>query len=348
MANLTEIARVTRVSVKVVGALLVTLVVGRVLLTWSVSMYKAMVPPPPIPPTVGFNKLPRPVFPEDSAGELTYKLETVDGSVPSYGPSAKVYFISKSQTSLLGLDRGKQKAAALGFVFEPEQTSGTLYRWKNTSPMPATLDLDYTTGNFTMKVAWETNPKLLNEKLIPSEVQAIAEAKNYLKQAGALPADMVNGEAVATYLKYSGGKMVKAISLSDADFVEVNLFRQSVDKVKILPADPNVGLGHFIFSGSRGQGERILLAEYKHTQVEYQQFETYPLISGDVAWQKLNGGEGYVAVAPENGDTAVVRRVSIAYYDSLNSESYLQPIYVFEGDDGFMGYVPAVSDMWLQ
>ena len=87
---------------------------------------------------------------------------------------------------------------------------------------------------------------------------------------------------------------------------------------------------------------------YNYTQVEYEQFETYPIISGDVAWQKLIDGQGYTAVAPENGSEAVVRRVGLAYYDSLDNQQYLQPIYVFEGDGGFVAYVSAIDQGYSQ
>lgn len=348
MASLTHVAKATRRSVNIGVALVITLIVGRIFLYWTVIIYKILVPTPPPPPTVGFGVLPAITFPAPIEGELTYRLETVDGLVPSYGPSVKVFFISFPQTTILGLDRGKQKAAALGFVFEPEQVAGTLYRWKNSQPQLATLDLDYTQGSFTMKTSWETNPKILTEVMMPDEVGAITETKNYFKQAGALPVDLEKGRVVTTLLKYSGGKMIPAVSASEAELVRVDLFRTDIDKRRVLPADPKKGLGRILISGSRVRGERILEAEYVHTQVEYEQFETYPLISGDLAWQRLTGGEGFVAVAPENGTQVVVRRVSLGYFDSLDQQQYLQPIYVFEGDEGFVGYVRAVADEWLE
>ena len=62
-----------------------------------------------------------------------------------------------------------------------------------------------------------------------------------------------------------------------------------------------------------------------------------------------NGGSGFVARYPTNGSTtAVIRNVRLGYYDSYDPETYLQPIYVFEGDYGFTAYVPAISPEWVE
>ena len=45
---------------------------------------------------------------------------------------------------------------------------------------------------------------------------------------------------------------------------------------------------------------------------------------------------------------AVVRNVSLAYYDSVIPQNYLQPIYVFEGDGNFIGYVSAIDLFWVE
>lgn len=348
MATLTESAKVAKTTIKFGVVLLVVLMVGRVLLTGLLGIYRSLVPPPIAAATVGFGKLPAINFPETSGSELSYVLETVGNEIPSFGPNAKVFFISKSRVSLLGLDRGKKQAASLGFVFEPEQISGTLYRWTKSSPLPSTLELDYTSGVFNLEVRWQTNPNFLSSRLLPNELQAISETRTFLKNAGSLPIDMANGEIKATFLKFSGGQMTETLSLSQADFIRVDMFRQPVDDLSILPTDPKKGVARVLISGSRTQGQRIVSAEYRHTRVEYEQFHTYPLISGTVAWEKLKVGEGLVASNPSENNRVVVRKIKLAYFDSLDDQSYLQPIYVFEGDNDFVGYVPAIDPEWIQ
>ena len=344
MTTLTETARVTKVGFKYVVVFLAVLMVGQMLLSWLIRLYKTLNPPAPLPATMGFGVLPAIEFPKKEVGQLSYKLETVDGTVASFGPTAKVFLVEEKKPTLLGLDRGKQRAAAMGFVFEPQQISGSLYRWSKSQPLLATLELDYAKENFEMSVSWQNDPGFLNVKLIPTEAQTVMEAKDFLKRSGSLPEDMAAGVVRVTNLKYTGGRLTAAVSLSEADMVRVDLYRESVDGVlPVLPADPDQGVARVIVSGSRDQGERFVYAWYKHTQVDYENYQTYPLIGGQEAWEKLTRGEGFVARTPKTGSEAVVREVSLGYFDSLDGQKYLQPIYVFSGDEGLVAYVPAVA-----
>ncbi|NMB56402.1 hypothetical protein GYA19_00515, partial [Candidatus Beckwithbacteria bacterium] len=48
------------------------------------------------------------------------------------------------------------------------------------------------------------------------------------------------------------------------------------------------------------------------------------------------------------GDKIMIRNISLAYFDSKLPQKYLQPIYVFEGDDNsnreFIAYIPALQN----
>jgi hypothetical protein len=37
----------------------------------------------------------------------------------------------------------------------------------------------------------------------------------------------------------------------------------------------------------------------------------------------------------------------LAYYEPVTLTQYLQPIYVFKGDNNFIAYVPAISDKYI-
>ncbi len=47
-------------------------------------------------------------------------------------------------------------------------------------------------------------------------------------------------------------------------------------------------------------------------------------------------------------NAVVVRNVYLAYYDSFEPQTYMQPVFVFEGDDNFQALVPAVSQEWIE
>ena len=59
------------------------------------------------------------------------------------------------------------------------------------------------------------------------------------------------------------------------------------------------------------------------------------------AWQLLKAGEGFVASA-QREDVAVIRNVTLGYFESTD-QSFVQPIYVFTGDNNFIGYVSALD-----
>ena len=43
-----------------------------------------------------------------------------------------------------------------------------------------------------------------------------------------------------------------------------------------------------------------------------------------------------------------VRNIYLAYYDSISPQTYLQPVFVFEGDGGFIAYVPAINPEFIE
>lgn len=350
MTNLTSTARVTRKAVIGLGVFMAVVIVGRIVLNLAITIYQALNPPPPPEPTVGFGVLPEIDFP-DTTTDITYRLETPNGGIPSIDRVAvNVYFIMSKRSGFLDLDRAKKQAASLGYVFEPREISPAVYRWTVTDPIPGVLQMDVTRGTFTIDVSWESDPGFLNSHLLPNEDAAVKEVESILKKADSLPADMDDGETKVEFLQYSGGRMSEAASLSEADFLRVDLFRENIEEgVRIMPPDPRQGVARVLISGQRRQGTRYVSMDYRHTQIVYDRFETYPPISGVDAWNKLTSGQGYVAVEPELGTEAVVRRVSWGYYDPLDeSQTFLQPIYIFEGDDGFVGYVNAISPDWIK
>jgi hypothetical protein len=111
--------------------------------------------------------------------------------------------------------------------------------------------------------------------------------------------------------------------------------------------EPEKGVISAIITGVLSGLESVVQLEYHYRPVDYAQVETYPLRTAKSAWQILQSGEGFIA---DKGaaDEAVVREVDLGYYeDWYNEQEYLQPIYVFTGDNGFVGYVQAVDSRYI-
>ncbi|HKY73713.1 MAG TPA: hypothetical protein VJ246_00155 [Patescibacteria group bacterium] len=341
--NLSDVAFGARLLIKYGAIFLVFLMIGRIVLNMTVTLYMTLNPPKPPGPTYGFGTLPPVKFPEIAPVVQSYELQTRTGTLPLLETQLPVFFMPLQTIGLLSLDEAKREAAALGFVFAPEQTSPTIYRWRKSSPLPATLDIDIVSKSFTLKVDWTSDPGFLSDKSLPQQAFTITNTRETLQEADLLAPDIATSDARVGFLKASGLAYAPAVSFSEADFIQVDVFRLPIrQRYPILGPSPSKGNARFIFSGKREAGINVVEASYYHAPIEYERFETYGLISPQQAWQMMQNGQGFVANIDEGVTHAIVRNVSLAYYDSETPQNYLQPVYVFTGDQNFYGYVPAV------
>jgi len=351
--TLTSATRVGRQVVKYGSIALVVMIVGRMLLSAAITFWRAINPPPPPPPTVGFGTLPKIQFPEQDEADrpTSYKLETSLGSrLPEPDADrAKVFLMPKTAPSLLADQEAKQTAAVYGFIFQPETLGSRRYRWTKTGSLNASLEMDLQTKNFTFATNYLSKPELVaSTNAPPEEFEAVRRVKSFLDRADLLPADVATSSGEVVFLKSLGSQLEEAFSLSDADFLQINLDRTPIDgQYQMYSPDPEKGVITAILSGALSGLESIVHLEFHHRPVSYAEVETYPLRSARSAWQALQSGEGYVASKGTN-EEAVVRELSLGYYeDWFNEQEYLQPIYIFEGDNGFVGYVPAVDPSYI-
>ncbi len=348
--SLTNFAKYGRLAVIYGVIALVVLIVGRSVLSTSVNILSALNPPPTPGPTMGFGYLPRPAFPNQLADERpeSYELQTVGQRLPSFGSQIPVYFMPSAQPSLLALDSAKETAASLGFVFAPEKISAEEYRWRRGTPIPATLEMDIVTRHMDLSVDWASSVSLLDKKMIPTPSQLTVETRSLLRSANLLPADIATAEPKITYIRALGGELQPVSSVSEADFVQVDIYRLAPNAYPTVTSEAGKGVIRVLYSGSREQGERVLNLESQYSTVDWSNFETYPLQPAQLAWQALQAGDGYVVSAPTDGGTAIVRQVALGYYEPSQAQNYYQPVYVFSGDNGFRAYVSALDSRVYQ
>ncbi len=347
--NLTETAASMRKVILVGGITLLTLILGRVLVESAVNYWKATHPEPPPPPTVGFGILPKLVFPPTSSSPTSYSLQAPAAQLQPFSDRIFVFFEPSKRASLLAVDKATKQANTLGFLFDPERITNEMYRWRRTQPLPAVLDYNIINGTFILRVDWQSNPAFLQGTRLPTEDAAIDLAKQTISGAGLLPKDMATGSAKVSYLKSSGTSYTNTVSYSESDFLQVDLFRTAVyGKFPVMTERPTKGTIRAIVSGSSDRSQQIVALEYNYLPVDYASVHTYPLITPQAAFQQLSNGKGYAANMSDGLTNATIRNVYLAYYDSGSTpQSFLQPIYVFEGDGGYVGYVSAIEPKWV-
>jgi hypothetical protein len=348
--TLTVVAHYGRLFVKYGLITLVVLIVGRTFLSAAIGYWNAINPAPPPPPTVGFGILPSISFPSQTEGQKpsAYQLETSNGKLPTFGDRAKVFLMVKSSPNLLADQKVKQIAAKYGFVFQPTVLNDRTYRWTKATPLQSTLEMDIQNKNFTLLTNYLSKPQLFSKKDLPNELTAGSVAKSFLGAGQEIPTDMATSSGKVTFLKALGNDVVPAVSYSDADFVQVDLMRHPIDDDKqMFTPEGTKGVIHAILSSSIDSSAGVVRYEYKYQPIDYSQVHTYPLRTVATAWQVMQGGEGYIADKGTSA-TAVIREITLGYYDDFQEQDYLQPIYVFSGDNGFLGYVSAIDPRYIQ
>ncbi len=341
MTTLTEASIASRKGVRYTIYFIIFFIIARSLLLVSISIYKKIFPPPPTPATVAFGKLSKIPFPEFTKKTVTFSLETSSGDIPTFPAQSKVYFMPKVSSNLLSLDFAKEKAKKLGFDSEPQQITESLYRF-NHKTAPANMETNIVTGTFSLSYDLNADPTPLS--VHPSQPEIAKNSiKTFLSAAGLFSADL-SGPSESKYLKTEGGGFIPALSLSDANLVRIDLFRKSYDELPAVTQTTTEGNVWFMVSGIKERGKEVIAGEYHYFPVDETQVATYPIKSGDAAWQEFTSGNYYPASygTTVDNDSIKIRKIYLAYYDAGVYTEFYQPVYVFEGDKDFVGYVPAV------
>ena len=349
MATLTETAIGVRKLIKLSLVGLVVLITFKLGLFMYNTYLRVAKPSPAPPPTVAFGKLPEISFPEKLHPELTLRLETPTGGTPDLGDRATVLLMPQVRPSFSALDQANIIANKLNFRNNPNEITERRYKWETNEFLPSTLEMDIVSGSFTLKRNWQADPTILSNKQLPGKEQTEIETKTWLRQIGLGNEELDQGKIATSYLNFQSGQYTQAVSLSEADFVQADLFRPNIQELPVLTEDPTKGVVRIIFSGSQEAEKRIVQAEYNYFPASPDQSATYPIKNASQAWRELQTRQGYIAAIGNNPENVIsVRRIYLAYYDSTTPQGFLMPVIVFEGDNGFFGYVEAITNEWLE
>lgn len=351
MASLTETAYHTRRAINWAILALIAYIVLRIFFSIASAVWLAVFPPKPPPPTHAFGKLPALRFPTPASSpsaQLTFRLETIEGAVPQASDAAAVYFMPKAAANLLAITRAQDFATRLGLSSVPIQESKNLYRFEDPEFALRRLRYDIVSNNFILRYAFEQDAGLFTQRNLPLVNAAIAEARSMLQTFDLYKEDLAQGTVKESFLRLQGAQFITTTSLSAADALRISFFRSPLGDTPIVTPNPDEGPVVFVFSGSGESKKRILQFAYTYWPIDLSNSATYSLKTSDQAWQELQQGGGYVARYPTTATAAVVRNARLAYYDSYEPQTYLQPVFVFEGDEGFVAYVPAVSSEWTE
>lgn len=349
MTTLTQVAQNTR---KVIIFLLFALVSGIFLFFIFSSIRKSLIAikPPPAPViSTTFDKIPKAQFPEQLFPfDIKFIVETISGRLPEASPTAKVYFLPKKQQGLLTNIRATQDAKELGFTNEPQVIDKKLV-FKTTGKE---FTIDPITRNFTYMYDYINDGSVFTGSNKLSKSSSTSEASTFLNSIDAFPEDYDFQSAQANFLTFNGAQFIPTSNETDeinATAVRVDFFRKKIDNLNVITPKYNEGNIYVITSKSSDKDKRIIKAQKTYQEISYENFGIYPLRNIQTAWEDFLKGDGYIVNSGNSTFTkrAVIRDGFLTYYDNPEKQSYLIPIYVFTGDNGFVGFANAIAQEWL-
>lgn len=342
MVTLTETAYYTRKGSKWIIAGLIGFMILRGLVLFSIDYYKKTHPKAPPPPTEDFGKLPGLSFVTLApSNQFTYKLQIIEGVLPTFPDRATVYFMPKEVPNLLAKERAKVFAKNLGFDSQPAEANYVLTFID--SLQSKTLKLDTINKNFTFHVDLGKDSSILGKSPIRLE-EAKKAITDLFSQTDNFPFDSINEEKTKiTYVATESGKLVETDSAASAVGVRYDFFKKAINDVPIVSSSFYDGNMHATYTGMWGEKKYFADAELFNFPVNLESKGTYPIKTSEQALDELQNGKGFVVATGAATSETIIRRVYIGYYDSKAYQQYLQPVVVFEGDQGFAAYVPAVS-----
>ncbi len=350
MATLTETAYYSRKIIKwsIIG--FVVFIFIRLIFIYIVDVIKNVLPPPPLRPNNYFGKLYKLNFPEvaSPSGQLKFTLQTIEGKIPVASSAARVYFMPKNRVNLLSLSKAQTFVGKLGFTSTPHLIKDTVYRWIDTKNPLRLIELDTVSNHFTLEYAYAHDLTLFTERNVPTREQTMGEVINFLQTSNLGISDLNIAKPTFTYLKLEGDQLVVTTSQSQADAVRVDLFRNNLNGFRVLTDRPNEGLIEIILGSSKKSDKRILYARNNYWPIDIKTVGIYKLKTSTEAWEELQSSQGYFASYTPNQTQFTITNISLALYDSRESQFFLQPVFVFEGENKFLAYVSAVAMPWTE
>ena len=299
-----------------------------------------------------FDKLP-PIKLESTTAVQPKKftLDTIEGRPVTATATANIYFLPPAISKLGYRQRLVTMANTLGF-----DTDLTGYSLNDTqtqakyqeASQEATIDI--ANFNFSYQYYINQNPRLFAFASIPSKNAAENTAVEFLRSLNKYPEELAQGRTNIIYIRYSPqNNELKVVDNPDeANMVEVDFYRADIDGVPVV-SPTYFNSQNYVVMVFGEDTPKIVKAQIKFFDRSTEQVGVYPLKSGDEAWKELQAGKGFhVAATTEDEQGVNISKMFVGYLDPDISQDYIQPVYVFLGDKGYVGYVPAVQSDFIQ
>lgn len=287
-----------------------------------------------------------------SSAGYSYIMDTVEGEPVTATDAAKVFLIPekkfrfgyKEKISLIAKNFGFE-GSSLEYVLSPKKTEGIFQDGKKK------LEIDITNFNFKYEQDITRSPELFETNGIPDKESAQNKAVDFLKSFDRYPDDLALGRMNVIFMQYDKESSKTAI-LEDnkgANMVEVDFYRADIDQYPIVSPKYYNSQNYVTMVHKGDKGYEVVRAQIRFFEKSDAQVGIYPIMDGKSAFEMLATGSGHIVSGkPSQSEGQIaIKRMFMGYYDPDIYQQYLQPVYVFLGDNNFVAYVSAVTDEYL-
>lgn len=293
-----------------------------------------------------FGKINRPnIKNSTSSAYFSFVLDNIEGRPVTTTDSAKVYFIPKPATKFGYREKIYLMAKNLGFDTEKINykliDNFAFFEEDNKK-----LKIDISNFNFFFESIPDLEYLASSSGNIPSEKKIEDNAVDFLLKMNRYPEELAKGERKIIYIKYdpSFETYVNVNNSKEANLVEVDFYRQYPDGVLVVSPNFFNSQNYVILMFSE-DSYKVVKAQVAFFE-KSDQYDIYPIKSAELAWDELLRGKGKVVAATKGEREIVIKDIIIGYYDSDEYQNFLQPVYVFLGENNFVAYLPAIVDSW--
>jgi len=282
-----------------------------------------------------------------TSADLSFTLDTIEGQPVTATETASIYYLPQIPTRF-GY-KEKILLMAKNFGFDSDNSNYKLVnRLATFSSSNRRLSIDI--GNFNFNFESDVDSNLIASSSVTlSKTEIENKAINLLKTIGRYPEELARGNNKITYLKYDPyiKDFINVEKQSEAEAVEVDFFRPDIGTTSVVTPKFFTSQNYLILFFNKDQ-EKVIKGQVSFFEKLEDQTGIYPIKTGDQAWEELKKGKAIVVAGQKGSKKITIKKMFLNYLDPDIYQSYLQPVYVFIGDNDFVAYVTAVAEEYLQ
>lgn len=281
-----------------------------------------------------------------SAG-FSFILDTIDGSPISATETAQVFLLPQAKFQFDYLPKVYVMAKSLGF-----DTEVVKHKLVNNEAVfddgIRHLAIDIKTYNFRYNYDFKKDTDLIENVITPNQEDAENQAINFLRSVDKYPNEFSKGKTNPIYMRYDKVSSSAAVvdDIQTANMIEIDFYRPDIGQYPVVSSSYFNSQNYVVLMATQ-ETMRVVSAQMKFYEMSDTQIGVYPLITGQAAYDELLQGKATLISSGTGKKDITIKKMFLGYFDPDIYQDYLQPIYIFLGDDNFVAYVPAVSRQYL-